>query len=392
MSRRIAVHVTAAAERALRAGHPWVYDRAIRKQNRDGQAGDLAVIFDSKNRFLAIGLYDPESPIRVKVLQHHEPAEINAEFFHRRLKEAAQRREELPTTGTNGYRLVHGENDKLPGLIIDRYDETLVIKLYTAAWFPHLEDILSGLDAIQPASRWILRSSRKVESINNYQDGSILRGTKPSGSIVFEENGLRFYADVLHGHKTGFFFDQRDNRALVGQYAAGAKKVLDVFAYVGAFSVYAARGGAKHVISLDVSAPALHTAQQNFALNADVIRHTQHDIIVADAFEGMRQLQGEQFDMVIVDPPSFAQRAGQIKRALHAYDRLAALAISLVRENGFLVMASCSSRVGAEAFFSTVEKGRSLEVIQRTSHAVDHPIAFPEGAYLKCLFARVKAR
>ena len=394
MSNRIALHVKPAAERALRDGHPWLFDQAIRKQNREGQAGDLAVIFDSKNRFLAIGLYDPLSPIRVKVLQHQTSTQINAEFFHDRLLKAAQLRESLSATQTNGYRLIHGENDGFPGLVIDRYADTLVIKLYSVAWFPHLRDILSGLDSIQPAQRWVLRLSRNIDPTSEFFDGAILRGTKPESPLIFEENGLKFYADVLHGHKTGFFFDQRDNRALVGKYASEiqAASVLDVFSYAGGFSLYAARGGAKHVVSLDISEPAMQTARQNFALNPQAVAHTNHETLVADAFEGMQSLiyKGRTFDMVIVDPPSFAKSAAEVDRALVAYNRLADLAVQLVRRNGLLVMASCSSRVSADVFFNAIEKGRPLDTIQQTSHAIDHPISFPEGAYLKCLFANCR--
>ena len=151
-AKRIALYVTPAAERALRSGHPWVFDQAIRSQSHTGQPGDLAVIFDARRRFLAIGLYDPRSPIRVRVLQHHTPAAIDRAWFTERLRAAANIREPLPATGTDGYRLVHGENDGLPGLVVDRYAGTLVLKLYTAAWLPHLADILAALADVQPAS------------------------------------------------------------------------------------------------------------------------------------------------------------------------------------------------------------------------------------------------
>lgn len=400
-AKRIAVRVTPAAERALRNGHPWVFEGAIREQSHAGQPGDLAVIFDGKRRFMAIGLYDPESPIRVRVLQHRQQATINADWFLAKLQTAAAIRQPLTTRQTNGYRLVHGENDGLPGLIVDRYAGTLVLKLYTVAWLPHLRDVLAGLPSAQPYDRLVLRLSRNMATgaaeVGLF-DGQILQGADLAEPVIFQENGLRFQADVLHGHKTGFFFDQRDNRAQVGELA-GDRRVLDVFAYSGGFSVYAAAGGATHVTSLDVSAPALEDAKANMALNRSNprIRKGQHHTLVADAFDGLAELAAAKrtFDLVIVDPPSFAKRQAEVNRAVNAYTRLTKLALDVVARDGLVALASCSSRVTPDDFFRTVtqvarQHGRPLEEIKRTGHALDHPVGFSDGEYLKCLFARVK--
>ena len=391
-SRRIALHVTSAAERALRSGHPWLFDQAIVKQSHDGQPGDLAVIFDHKNRFLAIGLYDPTSPIRVKILQHHQPATIDGNWFAERLRAAAHIRQPLLALHTDGYRLVHGENDGLPGLVIDRYAGVLVLKLYTAAWLPHLRDLIPALQSVQPFDHLVLRLSRNMETSYGLHDGTLLISGDLSMPVIFQENELRFAADVVHGHKTGFFFDQRDNRAQVRQLAHG-RRVLDVFAYSGGFSVYAAAGGALSVTSLDASAPALQAAEENFVLNPQIMA-VQHHTFVSDAFEGLEALhsQYQQFDMVIVDPPSFAKSEAEVGRALAAYARLTRLALRLLEPGGVFVMASCSSRVAPATFFETVtqaaqESGHALREIVRTGHALDHPITFPEGEYLKCLFA-----
>lgn len=390
--KRIAVHVTPAAERALRAGHPWVFDQAVRKQSHEGQPGDLAVIFDSKRRFLAVGLYDPNSPIRIRVLQHRQQAVIDEAWFTEKLRAASAIRQPLRAQGTDGYRLVHGENDGLPGLVIDRYAGTLVMKLYTAAWLPHLREVIASLQAVEAFDRLILRASRTMPA--GY-DGQVLIGEAVSGPVIFQENGLRFAADVFSGHKTGFFFDQRENRAQVRQLSAG-RRVLDVFAYTGGFSVYAAAGGAQAVTSLDVSEPALRAAAANFALNLDnpKVAAARHETIAADAFAGLEKLRaaGQTFDMVIVDPPSFAKSAAEVERALAAYARLTRLALAVLEPMGVLMMASCSSRVTPDDFFRTVlcvsgEMGRPLVEFRRTGHALDHPITFPEGAYLKALFA-----
>ena len=411
---RLALRVTPEAQRALRQGHPWLFDRAIVSQNMAGRPGDLAVVFDDRRRFLAIGLYDPASPIRVRVLQHGAPAIIDASFFAGRLAAAAARRAPLlgdgegvrlvagPTGGdTTGYRLVHGEGDGLPGLVIDRYDQVLALKLYSAAWLPHLRAVLAGLAEVAPADAVVLRLSRAVQresaALHGLIDGMTLAGELAANPVVFRENGLRFEADVLHGQKTGFFLDQRENRARVEGLAAG-KETLNVFAYTGGFSLYAARGGAPAILSLDISAPALAAAGRNFDLNRHLspVTAARHELLVEDAFSALARLarDGRRFDLVIVDPPAFAKQQSEIPAALRSYERLAGLALGVLRPGGTLVMASCSSRVGAEDFVATVRRGAAraglaLHEFDHTGHPVDHPVGFAEGAYLKCLYAHV---
>ncbi|MCC6271110.1 MAG: 23S rRNA (cytosine(2499)-C(5))-methyltransferase, partial [Microbacteriaceae bacterium] len=218
-TKRIALRVTAPAERALRQGHPWVFDQSITEQSHEGAPGDLAVIFDNKRRFLAIGLYDPTSTIRVRVLQNRQPAIINAEWFQNKLNLAAQIREPLESADTTGYRLVHGENDGFPGLVVDRYADTLVLKLYTPAWIPHLKEFCEALAQISPAEHLILRLNRilqkQMEFLHSLSDGMTLTPQTPPSLILFKENGLTFESDPILGQKTGFFLDQRDNRAKV---------------------------------------------------------------------------------------------------------------------------------------------------------------------------------
>lgn len=393
-AKRIALHVTAPAERALRQGHPWVFDQSITEQSHEGAPGDLAVIFDNKRRFLAIGLYDPTSTIRVRVLQSRQPATINAEWFQNKLSAAIQVRESLESTDTTGYRLVHGENDGFPGLVIDRYDETLVLKLYTPAWIPHLKEICDALAQVSPAEHLILRLNRilqkQAEFLYGLSDGMTLSLQTPPSLILFKENGLTFESDPIHGQKTGFFLDQRDNRAKVEELSKD-KSVLNVFAYTGGFSVYAARGGAKEVVSVDISAPAIEAAIRNMEYNQLAV---PHETIAEDAFDVLARMESQKrlFDMVIIDPPMFAQNEKQIASALAAYRKLTRLGLGVLRKGGMLVQASCSSRVDADSFFDSIhqsarEAGRRLNEIERTGHALDHPINFEEGAYLKCLFA-----
>jgi 23S rRNA (cytosine1962-C5)-methyltransferase len=397
--KRIALRIAAPAERALRQGHPWVFDQSIIDQSHSGVPGDLAVIFDSKRSFMAIGLYDPTSPIRVRILQQGKPAAIDQNWFQEKIKAAASLREPLKKQDTDGYRLVHGENDGLPGLVIDRYAETLVIKLYTAAWVPHLKDVCAALEQVQPFERLILRLSRSLNKQSKYlhglTDGMTLAGQTPERLLLFKENGLTFECDPVNGQKTGFFLDQRENRARVKTLSKG-KSVLNVFSYTGGFSLYAADGGANEVVSVDFSVPATAATLRNIAHNQDHpnVKATRFETIAKDAFEVLAQMKEEKrsFDVVILDPPMFAQNQAQIETALSAYARLTKLGLGVLKPGGILVQASCSSRVDAERFFDTVhrsakEAGRALREIERTAHALDHPITFKEGAYLKCLFA-----
>jgi 23S rRNA (cytosine1962-C5)-methyltransferase len=400
-AKRIALRISPPAERALRQGHPWVFDQSITEQSHTGQPGDLAVIFDDKRRFLAVGLYDPTSPIRVRILQFRTPATINADWFQNKLASAARLRASLEGQNTTGYRLVHGENDGLPGLVLDRYAEALVLKLYTPAWIPYLKEFCDALAQVSPATHLILRLSRALQKqtdlLHGLSDGMTLSRLTPPSLILFRENGLIFESDPIHGQKTGFFLDQRDNRARVEKLSKD-RSVLNVFAYTGGFSVYAARGGARQVVSVDSSAPALEAAVRNMAHNQNIptVAAASHETIAEDAFEVLARMESQKrlFDLVIIDPPMFAQSEKQIEGAMSAYRKLTRLSLGVLQKGGTLVQASCSSRVDADSFFASIhqsakEAGRGLTEIARTGHALDHPIGFAEGAYLKCLFATV---
>ena len=257
---------------------------------------------------------------------------------------------------------MHGENDGLPGLVVDRYADTLVVKLYTAAWFPHLATVVDALVALTSTSRIVLRLGRDAGGRNTtaLADGDTIHGQTPTGPIRFRERGLVMEADVVHGQKTGHFLDQRDNRALVRAMAEG-KDVLDVFASTGGFSLAAAAGGARSVHLVDLSAPALAAARRNLDHNSRLreVRDCAVHTTVGDAFEVLDQLgrstaAGDRFDIVVLDPPSFAQNQAGVDRALRAYGRLTKLGVALVRPGGMLVQASCSSRVDADTFAHTV--------------------------------------
>jgi 23S rRNA (cytosine1962-C5)-methyltransferase len=260
--------------------------------------------------------------------------------------------------------------------------------------------LITILEEFLIPERVVLRLGRGLlqypEFLCQLKDGSLIAGNPIQDPVLFRENGITFEADLLHGQKTGFFLDQRDNRALVEQISHG-KRILNIFSYTGGFSVYAARGGAYEVISVDLSVPALEAAKRNFAHNQDhpKVAACQHVTHTGDAFDilnGYAQAQ-EKFDIVIIDPPSFAKRKTETAKALLAYQRLTGLGLTTLTPGGILVQASCSSRVSATDFFDGIHRtanqtGRPLREIERTGHALDHPIGFPEGEYLKCLFAR----
>ena len=399
--RRIAISVNAPAQRLLRCRHPWLFESSITKISHEGKCGDLAVIFDNKKKFLAIGIFDPSSPIRVRILATGKSTTINHDWFLNKISESHEKRSSLLNTATDGYRVVSGENDGLPGLVIDRYANTLVIKIYTPAWIPHLYNVTAALLKVLPMQRVVLRMNKLTQAqtalLYGLKNSTVIFGNNLDGIVVFKENGILFEADPLKGQKTGFFLDQRDNRARVEKIAKG-KNILNVFSYTGGFSLYAARGGATAVTSLDISKPAIAGSVRNFALNHDhnLITNCQHNYLTEDAFKAMKNLAnaGKRFGIVIIDPPSFAKKADEITGALRAYSHLVRLGLELIEQHGILVMASCSSRIKADVFFKMIfdtaqSANYSLKELERSGHAIDHPIAFTEGAYLKCLFATV---
>ena len=398
--RRIAVRISADALRQVRGGHPWIFDGSIDSVSHDGSAGDLAVVFDGKRRFAAVGLFDPTSPIRVRVLHAGDPRAVDEDFWRDRIESALARRAELTADPeTTAYRVIHGENDGLPGLIVDRYADVAVVKIYTAAWLPHLRSIVPVLVEATGVDHIVLRHGRSVD-VRPHLSGPVttLVGQTPNAAVEFLERGLRFEADVVAGQKTGHFLDQRENRVLVGGLSEGAR-VLDVFCCTGGFSVHAAAGGAASVLSVDQSGPALATARRNMARNDHLasVERCDHATAEGDAFTILDTLAREKrrFDVVVVDPPSFASRADQLPRVVAAYSRLARMAVALVTPGGMLVQSSCSSRVDEALLVETIrtaahDAGHGLEEWARTGHAVDHPVGFPEGRYLKTLFARVR--
>lgn len=395
-SPRLRLRVTRAAETHLRGGHPWLYESSIREQNRAGTSGELAVVYGRDDRFLAVGLYDPDSPLRVRVLHAGKPRAIDAAWWAEHLDAALTRREGVADEGTDGLRLVNGESDGWGGLVLDRYADTLVMKLYTTAWFGYVPFLLDLLEGRLPGHRVVLRLSRNIAAHareeRGWADPTVLHGDTPDGAVVFHESGLRFEADVMHGQKTGFFLDQRENRRHVERLASG-RRVLNAFSFTGGFSLYAARGGAREVTSLDISAHALRGAERNFALNADdaAVASCRHHTVQADVFDWLQTSGHGPYDLIVLDPPSLARREHERDGAVRAYGRLAAGALRHLAPGGTLVSASCSAHVSDTEFFGAVRDaaeatGRPWRELRTTHHAPDHHASFPEAQYLKAVY------
>jgi len=397
---RLAVRVKRKAIPFICAGHPHLYEDSIEKTPEGGKAGDIAVLFDPDRKFLAAGLFDPASPVRVKIFSHSSKLPpVGPGLFARSASEAASLRAGKIPPDTDAWRMINGDSDAFPGMVADKYANALVCKFYSAALLPWAGALtLAVANSVPGIDSLVIRLSRELQRMPDtcgVRDGMIFSPDPArTGIQQFRENGIVFEADLVRGQKTGFFLDQRENRMRASKLAAG-KSVLNVFSYSGGFSLYAAKGGARSVTSVDLDPHAIALCDRNFALNPDIVS-VPHEGIAGDAFEVFAALkkQNRLFDMAVVDPPSFAKSASEVPGALNSYARLAKAAVRVIRPGGILVFASCSSRVDAETLFKTVSEaassaGRPLKIFDKTFHAPDHPAKFAESHYLKCLYAEV---
>lgn len=393
-SSRLAAKLTNKAEQIVRRGHPWVFSDSIVKLSPDGDAGDLVILFSQRrNEVFAIGLYDPDSAVQIKIIHLGGSARIDSEFFKDKVEQAYHLREPLLQTDTDAYRLLFGENDGFPGLICDVYAKVGVIKVYSVIWMPYMEMIIDHIMEVAGLETIVLRQSRNLQKLElPYTEGDVVRGELKNPEVLFREYGIQFVANVLDGHKTGFFLDHRSNRREIGLLAKD-KTVLDVFAYAGGFSVHALVGGALEVTSLDISEQALELAQQNAELNPHPGNYIR---LVGEAFQTLRKLvqQGKKYDIVVIDPPSFAKSEKEKETALKKYTELTELGTSLTIKEGILVLASCSSRISEEEFRDAHREAfrnlRTRYTVEKVSgHDVDHPVTFEEGAYLNTVYYRI---
>jgi 23S rRNA (cytosine1962-C5)-methyltransferase len=378
-------------ERSLLRHHPWVFQGSVERGKAD--PGETVRVESSEGQFLCWGAFSPSSMIRVRAWTFDEAERVDHAFFKRRIARALALRARLPIE-SDGVRLVHGEADGLPGLIVDRYGEVLSAQFLSAGmerWRDALADILL---AATGCTRLYERSDSGVRALEGLEPrAGWLRGEGPT-ELSIREHDWRLNLDVAQGHKTGFYLDQRDNRALFARWVRhfGLQRVLNCYCYTGGFSVAALAGGAQHVVSVDSSAPALDKARANVALNGfDAARHEALDADV-NAFLRQQLQAGASFDAIVLDPPKFAPTASHAERAARAYKDINRLALKLLAPGGLLLTFSCSGGVGAELFHKIVagaaaDAGVDGTILQRLEGAPDHPttLVFPEGEYLKGL-------
>lgn len=383
-------------EKWLLEGHPWVFRAAVAKEPKGQPNGDVVDVLDWRGKFVGKGFYNAHSSIPIRMLTRDENEKIDEHWMANRIHQAASLRlRAFDETQTNAYRLIHSENDFLPGLVVDRYAEFLVVQIHSLGMDKWRDVIVEALIKEMTPKGIFERSdvgARQGEGLDTLPVG-VLAGETPPERVSFLENGLSFVCDVHTGQKTGFFLDQRDNRLDVASFCADAH-VLNCFCYSGGFSVFAAQGGATQVESVDASEPALLLAKENLTLNG--FDPNAHPCILENVFDHLKACKeaGRLFDVVVVDPPAFAKSVGALKRASRAYVRLNKMALEVLKPGGVLVSASCSSAVDYETFYGYLrmagaEARRNLQVIKTHLGSVDHPkfVAFPEGRYLKCFFS-----
>lgn len=385
------IRIKPGKERSLWRRHPWVFDGAIERGAAD--AGETVRVESADGRFLAWGAYAPGSKIRVRVWSFDEAERIDATFFERRLRSAVALRERL-AIDSDGVRLVHGESDGLPGLVVDRYGDTLVAQFGSSGVERHKAMLADALLRVTGLTRLYERSDASVRQREGLPPVTgWLRGSGPTECVI-HENGWRLSLDVAEGHKTGYYLDQRDSRRACAELVRrfGCAEVLNGYSYTGGFTVAALAGGARQVISIDSSGPALQRARHNVALNGfDLARCVFVD---ADVNASLRAYlaEGRRFDAIVLDPPKLAPSAAHVERAARAYKDVNRLAFKLLRPGGLLLTYSCSGAVGVELFQKIVasaadEAGVDAAILARHGGAADHPtgLAFPEGEYLKGL-------
>lgn len=382
--------------RHLKAGHPWVFRNALQSTPKlpPGSVVDLT----ENGRFVARGYYDPLSPIAVRVLTRDARESIDRDFFVRKVRACFEHRQELlDLSDTDSYRLVHGEGDGLPGVVVDLYAGFAVLKLYSAGLTPYRPLVLEALRELSGMAGVLGRDEvgrDDAEDDEGARGAKVLWGQRAPELVSIRERGAQFLVDVWGGQKTGFFLDQRENRHLVRRLARG-RTVLNCFCFTGGFSVNAALGGATSVFSIDQDADAIALARRNFVANGLVPE--QHDFVAGDVFDALASFkkEGRTFDLVILDPPAFAKSQRAVQAALDGYASLNRQALSVLRPGGLLATASCSARVSQAAFLDAVKEAafnaeEELVLVEERYQPPDHPLRlqFPEGRYLKFLVLR----
>jgi 23S rRNA (cytosine1962-C5)-methyltransferase len=380
-------------EKSLKRRHPWIFSGALERVIGKPGAGDTVEVKSAEGAVLALAAYSPDSQIRARVWSFEAGAAIDAAFFKERIARSLARRAGLAAAKhSNALRLVHGESDGLPGLVVDRYDDVLVAQFLSAGAERWRDTLLDALAEATSCEAVFERSDAEVRKLEGFAPRvGFARGNRAARRCPIVEYGLNFRVDVEEGQKTGFFLDQRENRQRVRSLAAG-REVLDGFSYTGGFAIAALAGGARRVLAVESSAPALEVARDNLAANA--LDAARVEFVKADVFAHLRLLrdQGARFGLVVLDPPKFAPTAAQARNAARAYKDVNLLAFKLLAPGGLLATFSCSGGVSAALFQSIIagaalDAGAEAQIIERFHAAADHPVAleFPEADYLKGL-------
>jgi len=421
-----AIRLKSGRDKPMRQRHPWIFSGAIAETPESIADGEIVSVLDASGDWLALGHFNRASQIRVRILTWDPQNRIDDAFWYGRLAHAIERRralahvrgagfDETDSGATNAWRLANAENDYLPGLVVDRYDRHLVMQVGTLGMEQQKETLAAMLLDLTGCASVIERSdiaARRMEGLPETE--GLLRGAAPPDTVHVREAGLRFAVDLWGGQKTGFYLDQRANRQRVAAYCHD-KRVLNAFSYTGAFAVHALAAGAAHVTNVDTSIDALEIGEENLRRNG-FDPDTQSVSIAGDVFEVLRDWRdfgvsdvpfgvpssdagtenGDGFDLIILDPPKFAQSKRHVERALRGYKDINLLAMNLLRPNGILATCSCSGLVGVElfqkvVFGAAVDAGRDVQILEWLYQAADPPVAptFPEGAYLKGLLCRV---
>ena len=393
----IKIVLKAGREKSLLRRHPWVFSGAIARAEGTGSAGDTVRIVASDGRFLALAAWNPDANISARVWDWNEGTRIDAAFFRNRLERAiGMRRALFDRKPDEAERLVHGESDGLPGLIVDRYADVIVLQISSAGCHRWRGAIIESLQQITTARAIYERSDADVLELEGLVPRTgLVKGVLDTPVVEISENGSRLRVDIANGHKTGFYLDQRDNRLQVGRLAAG-REVLNCFCYTGGFTLQALAHQAASVTSVDSSAGALQSAREHVRLNG--LPEDRCEWVDADVFQYLRKLrdQARHFDLIILDPPKFAPTAATAERAARGYKDINLLGFTLLRPGGLLATFSCSGGVSADLFRKIVagavlDAGIDAQVIDQLHSTPDHPVslAFPEGEYLKGLLCRV---
>jgi len=384
-------------EKSVLFRHPWIFSRALEDVPGDIENGSLVSVVSSDGKVLGTGYYNGYSQIAIRLLAFHESV-IDEVFFKGAFKQAIEfRKQFINSDDTNAYRIVFGESDGLPGLVVDRYNDFLVIQIHTLGMDKLRPQLLEALKSVLPSQGIYERSDlevRKKEDLRTFPKG-VLSGQQPPDHLEICEHGIKFFVDIKNGQKTGFFLDQRENRQAIIPFTKG-KNVLNLCCYSGGFSVAALTGGAAHTTNVDISRPVLDLARSNFELNG--FDPSLHRFISRDAFEYLDECigSGEKFDFAVVDPPAFVKNRESLAHGTNAYIKLYEKVMKVLGRESILASSSCSSHVTPELyrmilFKAALEAKKDLVILEQRIQPPDHPLRvnFPEGEYLKFAISRV---